>query len=188
MLFSHCMWLFRFMPIEAVPSSESGPEPAPRVAETAPRAAEARPDVPFLLEETRQEQLSRIPKEAAFRTVALGNGGVSPIAGTSNQSVRPVARRPEARVASGQPFITRGTPSVARESSTAGNNFIASGKSPIATGADFSQQRARSSATSKATRKAFKRCHGKCVQKRCLPIGDLRVYEKCVLECTKTCQ
>ena len=37
-------------------------------------------------------------------------------------------------------------------------------------------------------RKAFKRCHGKCVQKFCLPIEDLGVYDKCTNKCKGICE
>ena len=37
--------------------------------------------------------------------------------------------------------------------------------------------------TSSPARKQFKRCHGKCVQKFCLPIGDLSVYDSCSAKC-----
>ena len=87
------------MPIEAVPTSDRMIAPArpevppprpevPRPEMAAPRgplvAAPARPEVrreevPFLLtgEESRSEELSRIPKEAAFRTVAIGRDRVA---------------------------------------------------------------------------------------------------------------
>merc|ERR1719323_1356903 len=41
--------------------------------------------------------------------------------------------------------------------------------------------------TSSTLRKQFKRCHGKCVQKFCLPIGDLTVYENCSNKCKGIC-
>ena len=37
-------------------------------------------------------------------------------------------------------------------------------------------------------RKAFKRCHGKCVQKFCLPIEDLGVYDSCTNKCKGICE
>jgi len=36
-------------------------------------------------------------------------------------------------------------------------------------------------------RKKFKRCHGRCVQKQCLPVGNLDVYYKCVDKCKQLC-
>jgi len=36
-------------------------------------------------------------------------------------------------------------------------------------------------------RKQFKRCHGKCVQKFCLPIEDLGVFDKCTEKCKGIC-
>ena len=39
----------------------------------------------------------------------------------------------------------------------------------------------------KAARRKFKRCHGKCVQKFCLPVGNLSVYDKCVDKCRGLC-
>ena len=39
----------------------------------------------------------------------------------------------------------------------------------------------------KAARRKFKRCHGKCVQKFCLPVGNLSVYDKCVDKCRGFC-
>merc|ERR1719397_2460182 len=37
-------------------------------------------------------------------------------------------------------------------------------------------------------RKAFKRCHGKCVQKFCLPIDDLDIYDTCSVKCKGICK
>merc|ERR1712119_40284 len=37
-------------------------------------------------------------------------------------------------------------------------------------------------------RKAFKRCHGKCVQKFCLPIENLGVYDACTDKCRGICE
>ena len=39
----------------------------------------------------------------------------------------------------------------------------------------------------KAARRKFKRCHGKCVQKFCLPVGNLSVYDKCMDKCRGLC-
>ena len=39
----------------------------------------------------------------------------------------------------------------------------------------------------KAARKKFKRCHGRCVQKQCLPVGNFAVYEKCQAKCRGLC-
>merc|ERR1712106_1155420 len=36
-------------------------------------------------------------------------------------------------------------------------------------------------------RKQFKRCHGKCVQKFCLPVGNLAVFDKCTDKCKGIC-
>jgi len=36
-------------------------------------------------------------------------------------------------------------------------------------------------------RKKFKRCHGRCVQKQCLPVANLDVYYKCVDKCKQLC-
>ena len=36
-------------------------------------------------------------------------------------------------------------------------------------------------------RKKFKKCHGKCVQKFCLPISELSVYEACSDKCKNIC-
>merc|ERR550525_1131486 len=36
---------------------------------------------------------------------------------------------------------------------------------------------------SRTRRKQFKRCHGKCVQKFCLPIESLSVYDTCSAKC-----
>ena len=36
-------------------------------------------------------------------------------------------------------------------------------------------------------RKQFKRCHGKCVQKFCLPVGNLSVFDKCTEKCKGIC-
>jgi len=37
------------------------------------------------------------------------------------------------------------------------------------------------------TRKKFKRCHGRCVQKFCLPVTELTVYQNCVDKCKSLC-
>jgi len=37
-------------------------------------------------------------------------------------------------------------------------------------------------------RKSFKKCHGKCVQKFCLPIEDLNVYDSCSEKCKGICK
>lgn len=39
----------------------------------------------------------------------------------------------------------------------------------------------------KEKRKKFKRCQGRCVQKFCLPVGNLTVYEECVNKCKDFC-
>ena len=39
----------------------------------------------------------------------------------------------------------------------------------------------------KEIRRKFKRCHGRCVQKKCLPVGNLNDYHKCVDNCKKHC-
>ena len=39
----------------------------------------------------------------------------------------------------------------------------------------------------KKERKQFKRCHGKCVQKFCLPVGSLSVFDKCTNKCRGIC-
>jgi len=39
----------------------------------------------------------------------------------------------------------------------------------------------------KVIRKKFRKCHGKCVQQFCLPIGNLNVYAKCVEKCKQLC-
>jgi hypothetical protein len=36
-------------------------------------------------------------------------------------------------------------------------------------------------------RKLFKRCHGKCVQKFCLPVGSLSVFYRCTQKCRGIC-
>lgn len=36
-------------------------------------------------------------------------------------------------------------------------------------------------------RKQFKRCHGKCVQKFCLPINELTVFDSCSTKCKGIC-
>jgi hypothetical protein len=36
-------------------------------------------------------------------------------------------------------------------------------------------------------RRVFRRCHGKCVQKACLPVGELSVYSDCVEKCRNSC-
>eukprot|EP00092_Neocalanus_flemingeri_P007325 GFUD01007911.1.p1 GENE.GFUD01007911.1~~GFUD01007911.1.p1 ORF type:complete len:263 (+),score=62.56 GFUD01007911.1:79-867(+) len=36
-------------------------------------------------------------------------------------------------------------------------------------------------------RKQFKRCHGKCVQNFCLPVGNLSVFDKCTNNCKGVC-
>jgi len=37
-------------------------------------------------------------------------------------------------------------------------------------------------------RKEFKKCHGQCVQKFCLPVGNLTVYAECVEKCKNVCE
>jgi len=39
----------------------------------------------------------------------------------------------------------------------------------------------------KEIRKKFKRCHGRCVQKQCLPVGRLNDYHNCVDNCKQRC-
>ena len=40
----------------------------------------------------------------------------------------------------------------------------------------------------KEARRKFKRCHGGCVQKSCLPVGVLSVYQRCQEKCKTFCQ
>jgi len=217
----------RFMPIEAVPTSDrmiapARPEvpaprpdiPSPEVAAprgppvaaprgppvaaprgppiAAPSRSEVRREkVPFLLltgEESRSEELSRIPKEAAFRTVAIGHGGES----RNRNIVRINPRRQQPASNRRQPITTTArrtdsNPVAAREPPLPGRQTLPSTPTPSAVNS-VSNNIAPAAPSKKAARKAFKRCHGKCVQKRCLPIGDLVVYEKCVVACTKVCE
>ena len=39
----------------------------------------------------------------------------------------------------------------------------------------------------KEVRRKFKRCHGRCVQKQCLPVGNLNDYQNCVENCKQSC-
>ena len=39
----------------------------------------------------------------------------------------------------------------------------------------------------KEIRRKFKRCHGRCVQKQCLPVGNLNDYHNCVDNCKQSC-
>ena len=39
----------------------------------------------------------------------------------------------------------------------------------------------------KEIRKKFKRCHSRCVQEKCLPVGNLNVYYNCVDKCKQLC-
>ena len=41
--------------------------------------------------------------------------------------------------------------------------------------------------TATTERRRFKKCHGQCVQKVCLPVGALSVYEKCLEKCRGIC-
>ena len=49
------------------------------------------------------------------------------------------------------------------------------------------QQSLSSDEEKQEIRKKFKRCHGRCVQKQCLPVGNLDVYYKCVEKCKQLC-
>jgi len=44
-----------------------------------------------------------------------------------------------------------------------------------------------SAVTSKAARRKFTKCHGRCVQKFCLPVGILSEFEKCKEKCKDIC-
>ena len=37
-------------------------------------------------------------------------------------------------------------------------------------------------------REKFTRCHGQCVQKFCLPVGNLNTYDKCLEKCRGICE
>lgn len=41
---------------------------------------------------------------------------------------------------------------------------------------------------SSEARKKFKRCHGRCVQKFCLPVGNLHKHEQCQDSCRDICE
>ena len=43
------------------------------------------------------------------------------------------------------------------------------------------------SGSKSSTRKAYRSCHGSCVQKFCLPVQDLQVYETCQSKCRDLC-
>jgi len=51
-----------------------------------------------------------------------------------------------------------------------------------------SQQTTSKASDPSLQRKAFKRCHGKCVQKFCLPIDDLGIYDTCSSKCKGICE
>jgi len=40
----------------------------------------------------------------------------------------------------------------------------------------------------KEERRRFKKCHGRCVQKFCLPVGILSVFEACTEKCKGICK
>ena len=41
--------------------------------------------------------------------------------------------------------------------------------------------------SAKEERRRFKKCHGRCVQKFCLPVGNLTVFENCSVKCKGIC-
>ena len=43
------------------------------------------------------------------------------------------------------------------------------------------------SGSKSSTRKAYRSCHGSCVQKFCLPVQDLQIYETCQSKCRNLC-
>ena len=49
------------------------------------------------------------------------------------------------------------------------------------------QQSLSSEEEKQEIRKKFKRCHGRCVQKQCLPVGNLDVYYRCGEKCKQLC-
>merc|ERR1711962_552504 len=53
-------------------------------------------------------------------------------------------------------------------------------KEPVTSGLSAEEKK-------KEKRKKFKRCQGRCVQKFCLPVGNLTVYEECVNKCKDFC-
>ena len=59
--------------------------------------------------------------------------------------------------------------------------------SPPRTAPAVPQQSLTSEEEKQEIRKNFKRCHGRCVQKQCLPVGNLDVYYKCVDKCKQLC-
>ena len=94
---------------------------------------------------------------------------------------RPIGTAPETRAPATRNLSTK-APATRAPASRAPAGGAPASKVPSPTSPDSLSQEEK-----KAARRKFKRCHGKCVQKFCLPVGNLSVYDKCVDKCRGLC-
>jgi len=102
----------------------------------------------------------------------------------------PVPAVPGSAPASSASLVSTPAPVIAREEpKVAPTKFISARleKEVIEERQPVAEERAPIIDASRTQRKQFKRCHGKCVQKFCLPIDSLTVYDTCSAKCKGIC-
>merc|ERR1711874_483479 len=128
---------------------------------------------------------ARVPKTSEAREDGDLLSGFSPVPAVP-QNTPPAPPAPSAPPA--PPAPPAPTPRARQKPSLPGRNTaIGGGAGGVQTNV-VSQQTTGDINQTTLERKAFKRCHGKCVQKFCLPIEDLGVYDACTNKCKGICE
>merc|ERR1712110_73065 len=105
-------------------------------------------------------------------------------------SSAPLVVTPSPAPVSSAPLVIASKPVIAREEPTVAPTKIISSrleKEVVEEKQPVVEKRVTVIDESRAQRKQFKRCHGKFVQKFCLPIDSLTVYDTCSAKCKGIC-
>jgi hypothetical protein len=79
------------------------------------------------------------------------------------------------------------TPAMESNDSVQVNNENSVEQERVAAPSNFTTEDEDDLVSADEKRKVFKRCHGKCVQKFCLPVGSLSVFDSCTKKCRGIC-
>merc|ERR1711997_41359 len=134
---------------------------------------------------------ARVPKTSEVREDEDLLSGFSPVPAvplTTASNTPPAPPAPPAPAPPAPSAPPAPTPRARQKPSLPGHNTaIGGGAGGVQTNV-VSQKTTGDISQTTLERKAFKRCHGKCVQKFCLPIEDLGVYDACTNKCKGICE